>query len=379
MNGFGIRIILNSDFLELPIVINDQRQILHVDMDAFYASVEEREHPAYRHKALVIARDPRLHNGHGVITTANYQARKFGVHSAMPAIKALELIPAEQLQFTDPNFKLYRQVSQQIHQIFAKITTVWEPVAFDEAYLDITHNRLQMKDPIEVAALIQHTIKNSLQLTCSVGISYNKFLAKMASDYAKPFGRTVISSNQALNFLAQMPIAKLHGIGKATQAKLAQAGLTTGKQLQQVSVTFLTQLLGKTGFLLYQRIHGIDDRQVSAQRLHKSIGNERSFDRPIFNDQDINDVLKEQAESVAQTLQQKQLHGQTIVLKVRTMAFVTYTRRKTLTNWTNNSQLIYQTSQELLATLALKNQPLRLLGITVTNLMPQNFEEIELF
>ncbi|UQS82452.1 DNA polymerase IV [Bombilactobacillus folatiphilus] len=366
-------------FLDLPIVVNDQRQIIHVDMDAFYASVEEREHPAFRQKALVIAPDPRQHNGHGVITTANYKARQYGIGSAMPAIKALEQIPTEYLQFTDPHFDLYKQVSAQIHQIFAQVTAQWEPVAFDEAYLDVTHNNLGMCNPIQVAQWIQRRIKQDLHLTCSVGISYNKFLAKMASDYAKPFGRTVITSVQAMNFLAELPIAKFHGIGQAMQKKLAALGLETGRQLQQVPVEQLTQKLGKMGFVLYQRAHGMDDEPVHTKRQHKSISSERSFNRPVFNDQELTQILEQQAQQVATVLQQKQLRGQTVVLKVRTLEFVTYTRRKTLAHLTNDAQLIYQTSQQLFAQLALTNQPLRLLGIGVTNLTTQKFEEMTLF
>lgn len=366
-------------FLELPDIIHDERKIIHVDMDAFYASVEQREHPEYRQKALVIAADPREHNGHGVITTANYRARKYGVGSAMPAIKAVEKIPQSELVFTPPNFKLYRQVSAQIHQIFTQVTDVWEPVALDEAYLDVTSNKLQLVDVIQVALIIQRTIRRQLDLTCSVGISYNKFLAKMASDYAKPFGRTVVTSAQARNFLAPLPISKFHGIGKATQVKMQQLGLQFGRDIQQTSFDFLTKKLGKIGFLLYQRARGIDNQPVKAHRQSKSIGREQTFNRPIFNDQETRQIFQTMARQVAHTLEQKRLVGYTVVIKVRTVEFVTYTRRQTLRKATNDAELIFQTSWDLLQALNLQTQPLRLLGITMTNLREQNFIEIELF
>ncbi|AXX65599.1 DNA polymerase IV [Bombilactobacillus bombi] len=369
----------SMSFLELPEIINDSRQIIHVDMDAFYASVEEREHPQYRQKALVIAPDPRQHNGHGVITTANYRARQYGVGSAMPAIKAVELIPFSELLFTSPNFTLYRQVSNQIHQIFTQVTDTWEPVALDEAYLDVTANKLHLNDPIQIALIIQRTIKRHLHLTCSVGISYNKFLAKMASDYAKPFGRTVVTSAQARNFLAPLPISKFHGIGHATQEKLNRLGLQIGRDLQQTSFDFLTRKFGKTGFMIYQRARGIDNEPVKAQRQSKSIGREQTFNRPVFNDQQAQKIFQKMAQQVAKNLQQKHLIGQTVVIKVRTVEFVTYTRRRTLAQATSDADVIFQTSQELFALLNLQTQPLRLIGVTMTNLREQSFEEIELF
>ncbi|MBA1394461.1 DNA polymerase IV, partial [Lactobacillus sp. XV13L] len=193
-------------------------------------------------------------------------------------------------------------------------------------------------------------------------------LAKMASDYAKPFGRTVITSRQAQNFLAQMPISKFHGVGKALQQKLNQLGLHTGQDLQSVSVDFLTKKFGKTGFLLYQRAHGIDNQPVKAHRQNKSIGREQTFNRPIFNDQLTQQIFQQMSQQVAQTLQQKRLVGQTVVIKVRTVEFVTYTRRRTLEHFTNNAELIFQVSQQLFEELALQTQPLRLLGVTMTNL-----------
>ncbi|NVY97111.1 DNA polymerase IV [Lactobacillus sp. DCY120] len=366
-------------FLELPLVVHDDRQILHVDMDAFYASVEERDHPAYRQKALVVAPDPRQHNGHGVITTANYQARKYGVGSGMPAIKALEQIPAAKLLFKPPDFSLYRQVSEQVHEIFNQVTPIWEPVALDEAYLDVTQNNLGQADPVQLGLLIQRTVLRKLQLTCSIGVSYNMFLAKMASNYAKPFGLTVVPSNQASQFLAPLPVARLHGIGKKMQEQLADLNLKTVRDLQSLSLDFLVQHWGSVGYSLYQRIRGVDNRPVQAQRTRKSIGKERTFNRPVFAEGEIQKILQELADQVAEVLQNKHLHGKTVILKVRTVEFVTWTRRQTQTKFLQTAPAILAVVQEILQTLDLREQPLRLLGITVTNLQPQSFTEINLF
>lgn len=366
-------------FLELPNIVQDERKIIHVDMDAFYASIEEREHPEYKKKALVIAHNPLKHNGHGVITTANYRARKYGVGSAMPAMRAVEQIPKDELVFIDPDFELFRSVSDQIHQIFTGVTDQWEPIALDEAYLDVTTNKLNIDDPVLLALKIQRKIKRELHLTCSVGVSYNMFLAKMASDYAKPFGRTVVTSDQAMNFLARMPIKKFHGIGKTTQKKLQAMKIETGQDLQGCSLVILTKRFGKLGYAIYQRSRGIDNRPVEGKRVSKSIGKERTFNRPVFNDQEIKDIFHNLSKMVAQSLQRKRLHGQTVVVKVRTTDFQTFTRRKTLSSYTMDSNLIEQTSEELFDQLALKSEPLRLLGVTVTNLVTQNFEELNLF
>ena len=186
-------------------------------MDAFFASVEEREHPEYKKKCLIVAQDPRKHHHHGVVTTANYNARKYGAHSAMPAQQAVDLIPKEKLVITPPNFELYRSVSNQIHDIFADVTDNYQSVALDEAYLDVTKNKLNETNTIKIANYIQQRIVKETNLTCSVGISYNKFLAKMASDYRKPFGRTIILGKYAKEFLKPIPIEKFNGIGKAMQ------------------------------------------------------------------------------------------------------------------------------------------------------------------
>ena len=201
---------------------NTSRKIIHIDMDAFYASVEMRDNPSIRNKAVLIGGDPKKNKGHGVVATANYIARRYGAHSAMPTAKAVRLIPAEKLVIIQPNFEKYRAVSAEIHQLIHKITDRVESVALDEAYLDVTENKLNLTDPVRIAALLQERIYQRIGLTSSFGVSYNKFLAKMGSEYAKPFGRTVIKPEGARDFLAKQPIKNFPGIGPKTQEKLAE-------------------------------------------------------------------------------------------------------------------------------------------------------------
>ncbi|MCG4281915.1 DNA polymerase IV, partial [Lacticaseibacillus saniviri] len=260
---------------DLPLPNDTSRKIIHVDMDAFYASIEERDHPAYKSKALVIAHDPRQTGGKGVITTANYIARQYGVNSAMPSNQALKLIPKQLLVFKDPDFTKYRAVSAQIHTIFHQVTDLVEPVAFDEAYLDVTANH-HFSSTIQLALWLQQQISAQTHLTSSIGISYNKFLAKQASDYNKPAGRTVVMPEQALLFLDQLPIGQFRGVGKKTLPKLTDLGVTDGKTLRQLNQQTLIDLFGKMGFLLYQHARGVDNRPV-AVRDAKSIGKERTY------------------------------------------------------------------------------------------------------
>jgi Nucleotidyltransferase/DNA polymerase involved in DNA repair len=215
--------------LDNPVHIDDSRQILHVDMDAFYASIEQRDTPAYKKQPLVISHDPRQTGGRGVVTTANYVARKFGIHSAMPAQQALKLCP--KAVFVPPHFHHYRAISDQIHRIFHEYTEIIETVAFDEAYLDVTQNKLKITDPVELAVRLQAEIWDQTHLTSSIGISYSKFLAKEASDYRKPVGITIIHAEDAHDFLMQLPIERFRGVGKKTVPKMHDLNILTGQDL----------------------------------------------------------------------------------------------------------------------------------------------------
>ncbi len=356
------------------------RRIIHLDMDAFYASVEMRDHPELKNKAVVVAHDPRDFNGHGVITTANYIARKYGVGSAMPAIKAVQLIPADKLVFIPPNFDKYHAVSDQVHAIMHEVTDIIEPVSLDEAYLDITKNKLGDYSSIQLGNYMQQKVYRTTGLTCSYGVTYNKFLAKMGSEYAKPFGKTVILPSEAQSFLAQQDIKKFPGVGKKMQAVLREMGINTGADLQQKSVKFLIDHFKKMGYVLAMHSRGIDLSPVEAKRQRKSIGKERTFEPSIFDQQQALTLLRNYARDVSQMLKEKNLQTNCIVLKLRNTNFHTVTRRRMLRQKTQDEQLIYSEAKALFETLPeFLDQGIRLLGISATNLEQETYRETNLF
>lgn len=363
--------------MKIPLVVDNSRRIIHVDMDAFYASVTERENPSFKKKALVIAHDPRTHNNHGVITTANYNARKYGVHSAMPAQKAVELIPKKELVFTEPDFKLYKKVSDQIHEIFKEVTDEYETVALDEAYLDITENKLHEKNTLKIMQYLQARIYKETALTCSIGVSYNKFLAKMASDYAKPFGRTIVLPEYAMDFLKNIPIEKFNGIGKNMQGKLHDINVFTGKDLQQLSQDYMLSNFGKWGFITYQRVRGIDNSPVKSNRVRKSIGKERTYNRPLILKNEIYEQLKQLGKQVFEIMNNSNLQGKTVVVKARTRDFETYSKRKTLNDYLHSAEEVFNTANALFDELNITKE-LRLVGVTITNLDEFGYEELPL-
>ena len=360
----------------LPIKKDTSRKIIHVDMDAFYASVEERDHPELKGKPLVIARHPKETGGRGVVTTANYAAREFGIHSAMSAQQAFELCP--EANFVPGNYAYYQEVSQEIHRIFHRYTDVIEPLSLDEAYLDVTTNKIQSRSAIKVAQLIQRDIWQELHLTCSAGVSYNKFIAKLASDYQKPRGLTVILPDEAEAFLESLPIEAFQGVGKKTVPKMHERGILTGKDLATWSEMALIQEFGKLGYGLYRRVRGVHDAPVNPHRERKSIGRENTFAKPLVAEEQVIGQLRELAEDVARSLKKSQKHGQTVVLKVRHTDFATITRRQTLPGYVNQSAEIFFQAQLLWEAYGRLDEGIRLLGITVTNLDPQTYENIVL-
>ena len=368
-----------QSIVEAPIRVDTSRKIIHVDMDAFYASIEEREHPAYKTQPLVIAHDPRQTGGRGVVTTANYVARQFGVHSAMPAAKALELCPTA--VFKTPNFPLYREVSAQIHRIFHEYTEMIEPIAFDEAYLDVTTNKKHIHSAVELAHRLQQEIWHQTHLTCSTGISYNKFIAKLASDYRKPAGVTIVLPQDAEPFLLREPIEKFRGVGKKTVPKMHDLGIKTGQDLYAQSELDLIKKFGKLGYILYRRVRGSDDRPVEYLRERKSIGKERTFGPFLQSTTEVNTHLKAIAKLVAASMQSHQRHGKTLVLKLRYGDFVTITKRRTFGEFIpNDAALFEQYAEEIFEEVVDDhfNSGIRLLGITLTGLAPLAFENLTL-
>lgn len=355
------------------------RKVIHLDMDAFYASVEERDNPVLKTKALVIAHDPRKHRGHGVITTANYRARKYGVGSAMPAQKALDNIPAKELVFVTPDFVKYRAVSATIHAIMHEVTDIVESVALDEAYLDVTQNKLGKLTTIELAQFLQQEIYRQTHLTCSVGISYNKFLAKLASEYAKPFGRAIILPDVAQAFLATKDVGDFPGIGKKTAVLMHEIGINTGYDLQQKDVRWLISKFKKAGYYYAQHAHGIDLREVIGQRKRKSVGKERTFEPVIVDRERALPYLQDFTGSIAQILREKHLRSQTIVLKIRSKDFETVTKRTTIKEVTQDEDVIYRAAVSLLDEFPeFLELGIRLLGISTTNFIDDQVEELTL-
>jgi len=366
-----------ADLLEIPVQLHTDRKILHVDMDAFYAQVETRDNPALAEVALILARDPRQHSGRGVVATANYKARQLGVHSAMSAAEALRLAP--EATFLTPKFEKYRAVSNQVHEIFHRYTDKVEPIAFDEAYLDVTENKIGIDNPVALAHALQQTIYEELQLTSSVGVSFNKFLAKLSSEHNKPAGLTVVREADVRPFLDALPIEEVRGVGQKTAERMRELGVTTGAALYAMDQTTLTQHFGRMGYDFYRRIRGVDDRPVEWQRERKSVGKERTYGPFLDNEEKIMAELKRLAALLESSLQKRSLHGKTLVLKVRDEDFNTETRRTTQPDYLPNDATEFERlAADIWEELGGYQKPIRLLGLTMTNLAPLTFENIPL-
>lgn len=353
------------------------RKIIHVDMDAFYAQVEMRDNPTLRQVPLILAKDPAKTGGHGMVATANYVARQLGIHSAMSAMEAKKLAPKG--VFLTPNFTKYKEVSAQVHAIFHEYTEMIEPIAFDEAYLDVTENKLGIDDPVILAHRMQQEIWERLHLTCSTGISYNKFIAKLASEYNKPVGVTIVRQEDAVDFLTHQPIGAFRGIGKKTLPQMEALDILTGADLYQQTESFLIQHFGKLGYDLYRRVRGIDDRPVQWQQERKSIGKESTYLPPLELPAQIKKALTSLATDLVKAMQRNQRHGRTLVLKIRYSDFTTLTKRVTQTDfYPNEITPIVQVAEEIIASLPPTTQAIRLLGVTLTSLAPITFENINL-
>lgn len=350
--------------LIFPLMNDLSRKIIHIDMDAFFASVEIRDNPKLKGKPVIIGNDPRKTGGRGVVSTCSYEARSFGIHSAMSSKEAYERCP--QAVFIPGNYEKYTAVSQQIRAIFKRYTDKIEPMSIDEAYLDVTENKLGIKSAVKIARLIQQDIWQELHLTASAGVSYNKFLAKIASDYQKPCGLTVIMPDDAVSFLQQMDIAKFHGVGKKTVEILHQMGVFTGADLLEISEITLIDRFGRFGFDLYRKARGIDNSPVKSNRIRKSIGKEKTYSKILNLDEDIKKELTVLSEKVALSLQKHEKTGKIVILKIRYADFSTLTKRKTLEQPTQDSEQVAQNIIQLYETLSDKNKGVRLLGVTVT-------------
>ena len=350
--------------LIFPLMNDTSRKIIHIDMDAFFAAVEIRDNPKLKGKPVIIGSDPRQTGGRGVVSTCSYEARAFGVHSAMSSKEAYERCP--QAVFISGNYEKYKTVGLQIRAIFKRYTDLIEPMSIDEAYLDVTENKLGIKSAVKIARLIQQDIWQELHLTASAGVSYNKFLAKMASDYQKPHGLTVILPDEAEDFLKEMDIAKFHGVGKKTVEKLHQMGVFTGGDLLEIPEITLIDRFGRLGFDLYRKARGIHNSPVKPSRIRKSIGKEKTYRKSLQSEEDIKKELTILSGKVALSLQKHEKSGKIVILKIRYNDFSTLTKRKSLSESTQDEEIIAQTAIQLYESLIDKDKGTRLLGVTVT-------------
>ncbi len=338
------------------------RKIIHVDMDAFYASVEQRDNPELRGKPLAVGGAA----ARGVVAAASYEARAFGVHSAMPSVTAARKCP--DLIFVKPRFEVYRAVSQQIREIFAEYTPLIEPLSLDEAYLDVTENLHNMPVATEIALQIRAKIKAATGLNASAGISYNKFLAKMASDLNKPNGQAVITPKNGPAFVEQLAVKKFHGVGPATAEKMHRLGIETGADLKTKSLSFLTEHFGKSGPYFYGIARGIDERQVRSDRVRKSVGAEDTFTQDIVDLRLATAELKPLADKVWSYCEAKGVRGKTVTVKIKYSDFTQATRSKTNALPFANGNDILDTAASLLATVYPFKRSVRLLGVTLSSL-----------
>lgn len=349
--------------------LNKDLYILHIDMDAFYASVEEVDNPKLKGKPVIVGGRSR----HGIVTTANYEARKYGVHSAMPMFMARKKCPHG--QYLPGRMKRYQEVSRKVFKILSRFTKTIERVSIDESYLDISNLD---KNPIEIVKDIKSQVWEETGLTMSVGISYNKFLAKLGSDWNKPNGIKIISKDMVPEILLPLSIKEVYGIGPKTEKRLNDIGVYKVEDLIRLSEDFLTELLGKLGRELYLRIRGIDNREVEVERERKSLGTESTFSDHTKDKDILKKHLYNFAEEISLGLEKQGLYGRTVTLKIRYDNFSIITRSKTLMAAINSRDTIYKTGKELLDEIKLKHK-LRLIGLTVSNLTDFGMEQLSIF
>ena len=336
-------------------------------MDAFFASVEQRDNPELRGKPIAVGGNGKR----GVVAAASYEARKYGVHSAMPGAVAMRLCP--HLIFVKLHFDRYTEVSKQIRQIFEEYTDLVEPLSLDEAYLDVTENKFGLTSATLMAQEIRQKIFEQTQLTASAGVSFTKFLAKTASDFNKPNGLTVITPAEALPFLEKLPIEKFHGIGKVTAEKMRKMNIRTGADLKKLEELELVRRFGKVGRYYYKVCRGEDDNPVNPNRIRKSIGAEETFSDDLDNVEDMKKQLAFIAERVFKYISHKEIYGRTLTLKVKNPEFQTFTRSKTYLQDIKNLEDILRGTYELLDSNVKHFEKVRLLGISISNLNNDQF------
>jgi DNA polymerase-4 len=342
------------------IVVTEIRKVIHVDMDAFYASVEQRDNPALRGRPVAVGHGAKR----GVVAAASYEARVFGVRSAMPSTTAMRQCP--ELVFVRPRFDVYRAVSQQIRGIFADYTALVEPLSLDEAYLDVSGNLLGLPSASATASEIRARIFSETGLTASAGISYNKFLAKLASDHRKPNGQFVVTPATGLSFIAALPVRRFHGVGPVTADKMNRLGIFSGADLARQSLNFLKQHFGKAGPWYYSIARGEDDRAVAPHRPRKSSGSETTFSEDLTDIAAIEAGVTAMADEVWAWCEKAQSFGRTVTVKIKYTDFRQATRSRTLRTQVPSKEALHEISIGLVRTVFPPVIGIRLLGVTMS-------------
>lgn len=339
---------------------NSVRKIIHIDMDAFFASVEQRDNPELRGKPIAVGFDgPR-----GVVSTASYEARRFGVHSAMPIATAKRM--CKDLIIVPCRHSHYKEVSQKIHEIFLRYTDLIEPISIDEAFLDVTTNKKGIEMAVDIAREIKDAIRKELNLTASAGVSYNKFLAKIASDYRKPDGLFVIHPERALDFIASLPVEDFWGVGPKTLETMHKIGVFNGEQLRKCSLHLLTDVFGKAGTVFYYFARGIDERPVENVRIRKSVGCEQTFLEDIHKNSAIIIELYHTVQELVSRIKKSEFRGYTLTLKVKFSDFSVVSRSVSKSQVLRTKEQILPLAKRLMAIVP-KDKPIRLIGLSVSN------------
>ena len=353
--------------------MDEIKKIIHIDMDAFYASVEQRDNPELRGKPVIVGGDP---HSRGVVATCSYEARAYGIHSAMPAKIAQKRCPYA--IFVRPRFDVYREVSEQIRDIFHRYTDLVEPLSLDEAFLDVTNPKIPIKYATTIAKFIKRDILIETGLSASAGVSYNKFLAKLASDWNKPNGIKVIDKDMRPKILLPLSISKIHGLGKKSVQRLNNMGIYIIEDLYPLNKEFFLEYLGKNGLDIYERIRGIDKRIVEVNRDRKSYGRETTLKFDTDEIEELEPYIQEFCKELAATLVRQNIYIKTITVKYKTIVFENHTRSRTLNTYTNNYQIIYKTAMDILHEEKLENR-IRLIGVTLSSIREEDVQQLTLF
>ena len=350
------------------------RRILHCDMDCFFAAVHVRDDPALQGKPVVVGGDP---SGRGVVAAASYEARAFGVHSAMPSAQAQRLCP--QLIFLRPDFGRYRAESEKIFDLYREFTPLIQTLSLDEAYLDVSENLGPYGSATAVAETIRSRVREQRGLTVSVGVAPNKLVAKIASDQDKPDGLTVVRPHQVAGFLAPLPVRRIHGVGPASARKLGEMGITTVAELAAIPLDLLLVRFGHWGRTLWEYARGLDDREVKTHRVRKSIGTERTFRHNVRNIEEMDQILRKMTAEIVAGLEKRKIAACTITVKVRYPDFTTLTRSHTLDGPTTSAERIENCAKDLMRRAEAAKHSVRLLGLSAEGLVSANLKQMSLF